>query len=93
MNVFTVPPNTVLLLKNIIIILSGGTGGPTTLYITSGAGGIAIGFSVQNATASQAAVWDGWIALNAGDTVAIANGTSAITYWISGALLPYVPGY
>jgi len=86
--VYTVPPGFVVLLKSVYAQNSGSNPATVQLYLTSQLEAIALAVAKLELAAGASAGWEGWIALNAHDTVTLVYDTGPILSWGSGALLP-----
>lgn len=91
--IYTVPANEVLLLKQAWLWLW--SGGPSTFFLRceTPAGAQMSLLSQANVANDTVAKFDGWIALNAGDTIHCWISPGQGSYWLSGALLngPFPP--
>lgn len=88
---FTVPANTIVILKSIGLYNAGAdpAGGVIALY--SSLGGVNVYLMVETVESNRGAWWNGWVVMEPGDQVWISwSGTAART-WGSGALLPLRP--
>lgn len=91
--VFTVPDSTVLLLKNIQLYFTTGTGPTVAIYLAAPSGTPAVLVANTGGDAHGIASWSGWTAMNAGDYIYMVDTGGTLQYWIAGALLPFVPGF
>lgn len=89
--VYTVPADTVLLLKAVFITDTATQ--PTHVWVTlfdAFEGGNAYVIN-QIIPAGQTVQWQGWVALNPTDSIHVFTDTRPVKYWIAGALLPFNP--
>lgn len=90
--VYHVPAGYVLLLKNVVLRPLAATQSTIIVYISDSAGTAPCTIYQANIDSTQANAWNGWVALNATDMLAIQTQAVALNYWVSGALLPFSPG-
>lgn len=90
--VYTVPANTVFLIKSVVLTLQ--PAGPTSylIILKPGDGSVTVFLAEGSLAQSATSLWQGWAAMNAGDVVQINSSVGGLAYWVSGAVLPYVPG-
>lgn len=89
--VYTVPANTVLLLKHFTIHLFDNAAQIQQVLLTPSDAPNSLVVAAQSIAAQSYWTWSGWIALNAGDEIQINMAGAGIRYWFSGALLPFNP--
>lgn len=91
--VYTVPTSNVFLFKSAVFFNPGAATAQVSIGLipASGAGAVNLG---ANALASNGSlIIQTWVAMNAGDAIYIGCTGSATSYWLSGATLPFVPGF
>lgn len=87
--VYTVPANSSLILKAVSFSTPDINHYVLNLYAQAAGGGVqAILFHLDNQSL-QAAMWEGWTVLNAGDEIQLNSNAPTFQYWIAGAVLPY----
>lgn len=91
--IYTVPATTVLLLKDIRLVNNAAGATIIDLYLLASDGSAYLDVSTSDIAVNGYASWSGWIAMNAGDILRLNTTAAPCGYWVSGALLPYVPGF
>lgn len=91
--IYTVPDSTVLLLKDVRIRAGAGTSATANIYANDPVNNVTVNIATLSWTQDTPAFWSGWLALNAGHTILLAPSVAGVNYWLSGALLPQVPGF
>lgn len=89
---FTVPANTVLILKWVAAYNTGPAAASIGAFIQGGSPNAAIRIAGETVELDKTFVWAGWTCLNSGDRVTLGSGAATFNYWIAGALLPFIPG-
>lgn len=92
-NVYTVPAGYVLLLKNVLLENDQATSATGWIRVSSTTPSVTLVVWSGSLVSGTCQNWSGWTALNAGDSVSIGASPAPLTYWVSGALLPFNPGY
>jgi hypothetical protein len=89
--VYTVPEGFVLLLKSVYMSPTAGTAWSMYLYAVAATSNLPVIVTSASETSAVPFAWEGWLALNGGDSIYLSVSGSGINYWISGALLPFTP--
>lgn len=89
--VYTVPQGFGLILKSVGIQPQTGVAYSVTGYMEASGGSVGTVLFQQSPAANVSYWWEGWLVLNGGDTFNLIAASSAVSYWISGALLPFAP--
>lgn len=90
--VYTVPAATSLILKSVYVYLSTGGSANCSAYAYSRAGDALLVFAHLSVSGYLPSSWQSELVLNDGDVVALSPDVVGVTYWVSGALLPYASG-
>jgi hypothetical protein len=90
--VYTVPDGFVLLLKDIRINLAIAAADQAVFLLQAAGGTPTVTLAIVSTTTTEYfASWSGWLAMNGGDMIGINTVTNGLSYWVSGALLPFAP--
>lgn len=84
---YVVPAGYVFLMKSALLMNIGSV--PTVVYfqLFASTGGTVLNLPTPSLNAGTSWHWEGWIALNEGDSIHIAFASADGRYWISGAQL------
>lgn len=88
--IYTVPADTAFLLKDWRVYNVSGAQS-IDLYFRSADTTVLMLFQTLALNANAPGAWSGWMALNAGDTLLMDSTVGGYRYWVSGALLPFIP--
>jgi hypothetical protein len=87
--VYTVPAGFVLLLKQGAIRPVDSVDWDAGIYVEAADGSASIDVINLAEQPGHTLNWEGWVACNGGDSVAVMALNTAAYYWLSGAVLPY----
>lgn len=91
--IYTVPNDNNFILKSIIVAQTVGSAWGYQVGVGWAGNPLQIVLATANPASGSSAIWSGWTVVNAGDDIWLQAFTQNVSYWIAGALLPYVPGF